>query len=582
MMINKRLINAVSESKAYIAKTVVFGWIGLLANICAVFSAGLLIEAILQGEAIGSYAAVMIGTILMAIIVRYGCNILSTKMSYNASKKVKDTLREMVYSKLLRLGTAYEKKVSTSEVVQVTVEGVEQLEIYFGRYLPQFFYSLLAPLTLFVCLSFVSLKAALVLLVCVPLIPASIIAVQKFAKKLLSKYWSIYTGLGDSFLENVKGMTTLKIYEADEMKHKEMNEEAELFRKITMKVLTMQLNSVTLMDLVAFGGAALGATFATLEYQAGAITLGQAFVIIMLAAEFFIPLRLLGSYFHIAMNGMAASEKLFKLLDMKEKEIVSEGKTTGKTGLYFDHVNFGYEEKRQILKDVSLEVKEGEMTALVGKSGCGKSTIAALAMGLLSADSGKVTCDGRNVEAFNQASYMEKVTYISHSSYLFKGTVKENLLVGNKKASYEDMIHALKQVKLYDFIKASGDLDMPILEKASNLSGGQIQRLALARAILHDSPIYIFDEATSNIDVESEIAIMEVLKELAKTKTILLITHRLAQTVDADRIYVLEEGSVKEEGNYESLMAAQGRYYDLYQTQADLEKYGKSEGGQHA
>ena len=576
MMINKRLINTVKESKVYIVKTVLFQWIALIANIISVFSIGILLQEISQGIIEKAMILKVFAIVVSMIIVRYFCNIKATRMSYYASSKVKTILREKVYKKLLDLGNTYSKHVSTSEVVQVSVEGIEQLEIYFGRYLPQFFYSLLAPITLFIVISFVDFKAALLLLLCVPLIPASIIAIQKFAKKLLSKYWSIYTGLGDSFLENVQGMTTLKIYEADEAKNIEMNEEAELFRKITMKVLTMQLNSVTLMDLIAFGGAALGVVIATLDYRAGHITLWQGFIIIMLAAEFFIPLRLLGSYFHIAMNGMAASDKLFRLLDAKNEEVKSNDNSSKvKDGLSFENVSFSYEEDRQVLKNINLHIPKGSFVSLVGKSGCGKSTIAALAMTFISNSKGSITCDGVELGNYTEKDYMKKITYLGHNSYIFKGTVKENLLVGNKDASDEQLLDVLKQVNLYDFIMSSGGLSMNVLEKAGNLSGGQAQRLALARALLHDSDYYIFDEATSNIDVESEKDIMNVLRNISKNKTILLITHRLAQVVDTDKVYVMNSGEVIEEGTHDELMNNNGVYKNMFLVQYELEQYSK-------
>lgn len=574
-MINKRLIQTVPESKRYIMLNVMYQWITLLANIVAIFTIGIYLQWVVEGKYSLEKSFLVFGIVAVMICIRFVCNKLAAKMSYMSSKKVKTVLRDMIYSKLLRLGNGYREKVSTSEVVQVSVEGVEQLEIYFGRYLPQFFYSLLAPITLFVILSFVNFKYALVLFLCVPLIPGSIIMVQKLAKKLLAKYWSIYTGLGDSFLENVGGMTTLKIYQADAAKNEEMNEEAEHFRKITMKVLTMQLNSVTLMDLIAFGGAAIGVVIATLEFNKGAITLFEAFAIILLAAEFFIPLRLLGSYFHIAMNGMAASDKLFRLLDMEEKQQVKQNvKVDGvEEGLVVDHVNFSYNEERQILKDVSIAIPKGSFVSLVGESGCGKSTIAALSMGFLTPTEGTIVLDGVNAHTIPEKDYMGKITYLSHNSYLFAGTVKENLLVGNKNATEAMMLQVLKQVKLYDFIMENGGLAMMIKEKASNLSGGQAQRMALARALLHDSEYYIFDEATSNIDVESEEAIMEVLKELSMNKTILFITHRLAQVVNSTKIYALEHGTVVGAGTHEELMREGGKYATMFTAQQELEQY---------
>ena len=586
MMINKRLINTVEESKGYIVKNILFQWVALLANITSVFSMAYVIQRVAEGSIMVSQMAWPIVVILTMIGIRYLCNLMAGRMSYKASSRVKTTLREMIYKKLLSLGNSYRDRVSTSEVVQVSSEGVEQLEIYFGRYLPQLFYSMLAPVTLFAVLSFISIKAAAILLACVPLIPGSIIAVQKFAKKLLSKYWSIYTGLGDSFLENLQGMTTLKIFQADEAKHKEMNREAETFRKITMKVLTMQLNSVTIMDLIAFGGAALGVIMAVLEYRSGAIELWQGFVIIMLAAEFFIPLRLLGSFFHIAMNGMAASEKLFRLIDseMPDKALAGSSvlpKGTGlcdnpkQGGFVFSHVSFSYDGGRKILKDVSIQLPKGGFVGLVGKSGCGKSTAAALAMGFKKDYEGSISLEGESLKVMDEKKHMRLVTYLSHNSYIFKGTVGDNLLLGNKNASEGQLMEALRKVNLYSFVMENGGLDMLLQEKGGNLSGGQCQRLALARALLHDSPYYIFDEATSNIDPESEEDIMRVLKEMSGNKTILLISHRLAQVVSADRIYLLEDGAITEEGTHWELMERKGHYSRLFLKQQELEGYGR-------
>ncbi len=582
MMINKRLINTVEESKSYIAKNVLFQWIALLANIISIFAMAFVIQRIAEGSISLPQLAWTAIVIIFMIGVRYLCNLMAGKMSYKASSKVKTTLREMIYKKLLSLGNSYKERVSTSEVVQVSSEGVEQLEIYFGRYLPQFFYSMLAPITLFIVLAFISMKAAAVLLACVPLIPVSIIAIQKLAKRLLSKYWSVYTGLGDSFLENLQGMTTLKIFQADEEKNKEMNREAEHFRKITMKVLTMQLNSVTIMDLIAFGGAALGVIIAATEFKSGAIELWQGFVIIMLAAEFFIPLRLLGSFFHIAMNGMAASEKLFNLIDLPVYESttgsglcnISQQKTKH-NGLIFSHVDFSYDGDRKILKDISFELPKGGFVGLVGKSGCGKSTAAALAMGFKKSYEGTISLEGEIIKSMDEKTHMRLVTYLSHNSYIFKGTVRDNLLLGNNKATDKELILALKKVNLYVFVKENGGLDMQLQEKGSNLSGGQAQRLALARALLHDSPYYIFDEATSNVDVESEEAIMRVLKEMSGKKTILFISHRLSQVASADRIYLLEDGVITEEGTHRQLMDRKGNYSRLFLKQQELEGYGR-------
>ncbi len=575
MMINKRLIGTVAESKKYIAGNVVLQWCSLAANIAMMFSITNLFAGLYYGST-GSFALWMTAVVvLLALLIRFLCTTGASRMSYLSSKAVKKTLRESIYEKLLRLGASYNEQVKTSEVVQVAVEGVDQLETYFGAYLPQFFYSMLAPLTLFVVLCFINVPSAIVLLVCVPLIPIAIAAVQTWAKKLLSKYWGQYTALGDTFLENLQGLTTLKIYQADEFKNQEMNAEAEKFRKITMKVLTMQLNSITIMDLIAYGGAALGVIMAVTQYMGNHVSLAGCLLIILLAADFFLPMRQLGSFFHIAMNGMAASDKIFRLLDLPEhKQEVSESFPI-QHDVVCSGLRFSYEPDREILHGVDLRFPQGSFTALVGESGCGKSTIAAILMGRNRGYAGSVTIGGVDLREVNESSLLRNITYVSHQSYLFKGTVRDNLLMGKPSASDDELWAALEQVNLAGFLKAEQGLDTPLLEKASNLSGGQCQRLALARALLHDSPVYIFDEATSNIDVESENDIMAEIHRLAKTKTVILISHRLANVIKADTIYVLDGGNIAEHGSHEELLKSHGLYEKLWNAQQALENYGK-------
>ena len=572
-MINKRLIGMVPESRRYIAGNVILQWCSLVANMVLMTEIATLLAALFQEKVTGRQMTVTVVIALVTLTVRFLCTTGGARMSYLSSKAVKKTLRQLIYRKLLRLGTSYKEQVSTSEVVQVAVEGVDQLEIYFGSYLPQFFYAMLAPLTLFVYLCFWNVPAAGVLLICVPLIPVAIAAVQTWAKKLLSKYWGQYTALGDTFLENLQGLTTLKIYQADEMKNEQMNMEAEKFRKITMKVLTMQLNSITIMDLIAYGGAALGVIMAATQYRAGHVTLAGSLLIIMLAADFFIPMRQLGSFFHIAMNGMAASDKIFRLLDLPEPEEKMAVCPTG--DIVCKNLHFSYEPEREILHGIDLTFPEGSFTSLVGESGCGKSTVAAILMGRNKNYQGSVTVGGTSLKEISESSLMEHITYISHQSYLFKGTVRDNLAMGKPEASDEEMWEVLRQVNLADFLHSEKGLDTTLQEKGSNLSGGQCQRLALARALLHDSPVYIFDEATSNIDVESENDIMAQIRKLAQKKTVLLISHRLANVTDSDRIYVLQAGEVAEQGTHEELLQQKGAYATLWNAQQTLENYGK-------
>ena len=573
-MIKTRLVKLLSHAKKYIVFQVVWKWISLLCQIAMIYAASMLLESALF-DAITKNQLLLYGIVIfIAISLRLICDRQASYASYEASVDVKRILREKLYGKLLKLGASYRESVAASEVVQMAAEGVEQLETYFGTYLYQLFYSLLAPITLFVILAFVNLKASLVLLICVPLIPLSIVAVQKFAKKLLNRYWGIYTELGDSFLENLQGLTTLKIYQADADKADEMDEESQRFRRITMKVLTMQLNSTSVMDIIAYGGAAVGMIVTLSEYIKGNVSFNGALMIILLASEFFIPLRLLGSFFHIAMNGMAASDKIFALLDLpepKEKEI-ELGKET--TTIQLEDVRFAYEEERDILEGVTVELSGGSFTSLVGTSGCGKSTIAAILMGRNKGYRGSITIQDQELSKVSEKSLMDHITLVSHNSYLFKGTVRENLKMGKADASEEEMYAVLEKVNLLGFLEEQQGLDTPILERGSNFSGGQCQRLALARALLHDTPVYIFDEATSNIDMESEEMIMEVIRGLVKTKTILLISHRLANVVESDRIYMLEKGHVVQSGTHKELMESGGAYADLYRYQRDLESYG--------
>lgn len=583
-MIKTRLVRLLSHAKKYIVYNILWQWIALLAQILAVFSIAELLGKVADAEnlpqALGELSLGRTALFLaLAVAVRFLCERMAARASHGASVDVKRILRKKIYEKLLRLGASYKEKTSTSEVVQLSTEGVEQLEIYFGKYLPQLFYSLLAPLTLFLILSFVNLKASLVLLICVPLIPISIVAVQKFAKKLLSRYWGVYTGLGDSFLENLQGLTTLKIYQADEQKAEEMDQEAQEFRRITMKVLTMQLNSTSVMDIVAYGGAAVGMIVAVSEFLVGRLDFSGTLAIILLASEFFIPLRLLGSFFHIAMNGMTASDKIFHLLDLEEPEKGEEKMSPENFDIELQNIRFSYEEDREILKGVSLVIPQGSFVSLVGESGCGKSTIAGLLTGKLQGYQGEIHIGEKPLAQIQERELMDHITLVRHNSYLFKGTVAENLQMAKPEAEVEEMRSVLSRVNLLGFLDAQEGLETKLLEQGANLSGGQRQRLALARALLHDTPVYIFDEATSNIDAESEDLIMEVIRELAKTRTVLLISHRLSNVAESDRIYLLDQGEIREAGTHEELMKRRGVYCRLYETQKNLEMYGREEKG---
>lgn len=574
-MISKKLIREVPEAKSHIIRNVIYQIISLLNNILIISLIGSMIHELYIGEAHVEAMVRKVIILVIAIAIRFLATFLAARESHLAAKSVKSILRNKIYRKMLRIGNGYTKKMSTAEVVQIAVEGVEQLETYFGSYLPQFFYAMIAPIILFVAVAFINLKIAIILLCCVPMIPISIVAVQKFAKKLLQKYWGEYTQLGDGFLENLQGLSTLKIYSADEYKHKQMNEQAERFRKITMRVLTMQLNSISVMDIIAYGGTALGVGCAVVACKSMTITFAEAVVIILLCSDFFLPMRLLGSFFHIAMNGMAASKKMFTLLEMEVEE--EKNLTIEETDIRIRNLGYSYEDGEQVIRGVDMDISSRSMISIVGESGCGKSTIAGIIAGTNRGYSGNVTIGGKELSEINQENLLEHITVIGLGSYIFKGSVRDHLLMGNEEASDQMMWEALEKVNMKSFLEEQEGLSTILMERGENFSGGQCQRLALARALLHDSKIYIFDEATSNIDVESENEIMELISKLRQSKTVVLISHRLANVVNSDYIYVMDKGILRGEGTHEDLLECSGQYEKLWNAQVDLENVRKGD-----
>lgn len=575
-MIRKRLFELVPGAPWHVFLTVALRWLGLVSNIAFVWVVCSTLTLALEGalDVGGMRRALVVG--LVALALKAISTKLASRESFAAAVDVKRVLRHRIYEKLLRLGPSYSKRVATAEVVQLSVEGCEQLETYFGQYLPQLFSAILAPITLFVALLLMApaaWPAALVLLVFVPLIPLVIVLVRRTAKGVLSSYWDEYTSLGDSFLESLQGLTTLKIYQADKARHEVMDEEAERFRAVTMRVLRTQLNSIVFMDVGAFGGAAAGMGMALWLLSVGSIDFTEALLVVLLSVDFFRPLRRLGSYFHVAMSGMAASDRIFNLLDLEEP---TEGGTQVPAQgdhLLMSHVSFSWDGGREVLHDVSVDIPSVGLTAIVGESGSGKSTIAALLAGRAEGYGGKLLLGGRPLAHFDRKALARYVTTVPAASYLFAGTVKDNLLMGHPRASEEDMWSVLEGVDLAAFLRAQDGLDTRIEKRGENLSGGQRQRLALARAFLHNSPVYILDEATSNIDVESEKAIMTAVRGIARYKAVILISHRLANVTAARRIYVLEHGRVVGEGDHARLLLENTTYRRLWEGQQALEAF---------
>lgn len=577
MMIDKRLIHTVTDSKKWIAITVWWNWLALIGGIISAAAFALCLQWAWQQKLDLKSAVLFFIVFLLALLLRVVAGKRAVTASYQASVKVKHQLRTLIYQKLVSMPLNQVQQQSTSSIIQIASEGVEQLEIYFGRYLPQLFYSLLAPITLFAVLLCFNPLTALILLLCVPLIPISIIVVNKIAKRLLHKYWAVYVRLGSSFLDNLQGLITLKIYQDDDYKAKQMAQEAEHFRHITMKVLTMQLNSVSIMDLLAYGGAALGIFTALWQFQAGHLTVFRVILFILLSAEFFIPLRLLGSFFHVAMNGKAASDKIFALLDTPVEQPQSAVDFCDKNPLEVEikQLDFAYQPEKPIFQQLSLTIPANQLSVFVGESGCGKSTLVALLMGFYVPQQGEICFNQHNIAELNRASRYQRISLVSHSSYIFKGTLRENLQMAKENATDEEMYQCLQQVNLAAFVQQNGGLEMPLFSRGSNLSGGQIQRLALARALLHQADCYIFDEATSNIDVESEEIILQLIQRLKAEKTIIMISHRLANAINADQIYVLQQGELIEQGTHRQLMAKQGAYSRMFNRQKQLEAVSK-------
>ncbi len=572
-MFDKRLLSMVPGAMRHIVADVALQWVALLANVVLFVNVGGLLQELLEGEAAQASLAFTVLVALVCVAVRLVCQAGAQRQGLAAASLAKRSVRTLVYDKLVRLGPSYRETVATSEATQLCVEGVEQLEAYFGSYLPQLFYSLIASITLFGCLAPLCTPAAIVLLCCVPLIPVSIVAVMRIAKRVMGNYWHSYTDLGAMFLESIQGLTTLKVFGADGRRHKAMNDAAEGFRKATMRLLTMQLNSVVIMDIFAFAGAAAGIVVMLGAYGAGEVTFAGAFAFVFLAADFFIPLRTLGSFFHTATGGMAAAERMYRILDAPEPAGGTRTVTGERVGLACTGVSYSYDRQRAVLQDVDFTARGGSFVGVTGASGSGKSTLAGILTGANRAYTGTVLVGGIDLREVSAASLRQTVTYVGFRSFLFAGTVRSNLLLARPQATDEELWGALARCRIDGFVRESGGLDASVSAEGKNLSGGQRQRLAMARALLHDTPVYIFDEATSNIDADSEAAIIDVIAELARTKTVVMVSHRLAALRGCDEIYVFEAGRVVERGTHAQLVGHDGAYARLWAGQAALEDF---------
>lgn len=567
-MMDKELFRLIGENKKYIFYVVALMVLGLLSNIAITASICWAIYILTEHKEGINYVYPLI-TGGCALILRYMASRFTGDLKDLLGRKVKKDLREKTYHKILTLGVRSTDGMSMAGLTQVSMEGIEQLDLYYSTYLPQFFFAMLAPFILFAICVGIDYRVSLVLLACVPLIPVSIIAVSKYAKRVFAKYWGKYTSMGDAFLDSTQGLKELKIFKADAKRHEKMNESAEEFRRITMKVLVMQLASTTIMDLVAYGGAGAGIALAVLGVKNNWTGPVAALFLILVAVEFFLPLRSLGSAFHVAMNGASAGRKIISLLGSEEPRW-QEGKVEN-TRIELKNVTFSYDGKRDVLKNANLVFDSTGMTAIVGESGSGKSTIVNLLMGANHCNSGEIIVGDKRLEELSRASYYSHLAVVSYNTYIFNESVRSNFELAKWKVTDEEIWNALKLVNLDGFIQANGGLDKIIMEDAANISGGQKQRLALAVNLVARKDIYVFDEATSNIDIESEAIIMKNIHDLSKTANVIVISHRLENVVAADRIYFLEQGIVKEVGTHEQLMEQNQGYAKLYTTQKNLE-----------
>ncbi|MDU7163892.1 MAG: ABC transporter ATP-binding protein/permease [Anaerococcus vaginalis] len=569
-MFDRKLFRELESEKFLIIAMVMIKIFQLLTHVGMVFSIGFLLgNLILRDFNISRFIFSLILIIFINVILIK----LESFLSYKASYRIKNSLRKRLLEKVFSFEMEYSSKVSISEVIALGVEGIEQLNLFYSFLLPQLLYSILGPVILFVIMSFINLKISLIMLSLIPLIPLAIMMVQKIAKKVVKSYWKSYTNMSNVFIDFLYGLMTLQVFNADEEYNNKLNEYAEDFRVKTMKLLFVQLNNLTVLDIVSYSGTALGIVLSLKAFFEGQIGVFAAFSFILLSQEFFMPLRRLGSLFHVAMNGISSANSLFEILEIPSPEKFSEMIRDNNIDIKLSNVGFSYGDKK-ILDGINMEFKSCEITAIVGKSGCGKSTIGKLIGGFIKEDRGFIYYN--NLKNISKESLNEKIMLVDNNPYFFTESLRYNLQMANLKSNDDDFIEVLKKVGLYEYFNSLDGLDTKIQASASNLSGGQRQRLAIARVLLKKPSVLILDESISNIDQESEKIILYVINKLKKYTTIILITHRLNTVTNADYIYYLKDRKIVEEGKFDDIIKGD-IFSSVYNYQRDLEMWGLNE-----
>ena len=569
-MFNKKLFNELKSEKIQILKLLLIKILQMTTNVAMFFLIGKSIEALISSSFSGS-------KFILFMLLIIGLNIFLIKIeasiSYKASYRIKNNLRERLMKKVFSFKMEYGSKVSISEVINLGVEGIEQLNLFYSALLPQLLFSLIGPLILFCILSFLNFKIAIIMLLLIPLIPIAIMMVQKLAKKIVKTYWKSYTNLSEVFIDFLYGLTSLEVFNADEDYNDLLNQKAEDFRVKTMKLLMMQLNNITVLDLISYAGSALGIILSIYYYSKGQLSIFAAFSFILLSQEFFLPLRRLGALFHVAMNGITAANSLFEILEIESIEDFENLIQDERVDVEVKNLNFSYGEK-EILRDLNMKIKSNKITAIVGESGCGKSTLAKLVGGFERNYDGEILYNG--LSEISNDSLNENIMLVDNNPYFFKESLRYNLKIANKNADDEKLIEVLEEVGLYSYFKNTGGLDSILESAGNNLSGGQKQRLAIGRVLLKEPKILILDESISNIDKESEDLILNLIQKLKEKMTIILITHRLNTVLQADYIYYLDNKKVAEEGSFEEISKGE-LFSGIYKYQRELEMWGLNE-----